>query len=53
MRTFLETYRKATARDPWKFPFGERSRAGYLLPEFGRAKRAWTAMGFDTARKKK
>jgi hypothetical protein len=52
IRMFLEQYRKAAGKDPWKFPFGERSRAGYLLPEFGRAKRAWAAMGFDTARKK-
>jgi len=51
VRAFLERYRKAVGRDPWAFTLGERSRAGYLLPEFGRAKRAWTDFGFDTKRK--
>lgn len=51
VKKFLAAYRKAVGKDPWKFPFGERSRAGYLLPEFGRAKRAWALMGFDTKRK--
>ena len=48
VRRFLELYRRATGKDPWAFTFGERSRAGYLLPEFGRARRAWAGFGFDT-----
>ena len=48
IRKFLECYRKAVGREPWHFTFRERSQAGYLLPEFGRAKRAWASFGFDT-----
>src|SRR6267142_5605803 len=48
IRRFLELYRKACGRDPWHFTFRERSQAGYLLPEFGRAKRAWASFGFET-----
>ena len=50
---FLETYRRAVGKDPWRFSAGERGRAGYLLPEFGRAKKAWASMGFDTKRPKR
>lgn len=48
VRRFLQLYRRAAGRDPWAFTFGERSRAGYLLPEFRQAKRAWAKFGFDT-----
>ena len=50
---FLEMYRKALEKDPWHFTAGERSRRGYLLPEFRRAKKEWAAMGFDTKRRKR
>jgi hypothetical protein len=51
IRGFLQLYRKGAGRDPWAFTFGERSRAGYLLPEFGRARQAWAEFGFETGRK--
>jgi hypothetical protein len=50
-REFLALYRKAVGKDPWRFGAAERSRAGYLLPEFRRAKKAWGEMGFPTRRR--
>ena len=52
VKRFLEHYAKAVGKDPWRFAFGERSKAGYLLPEFGRAKKAWASFGFDTGRRR-
>ncbi len=34
-------------RAPWKWTFGERSRVGYLLSEFRKAKRAFRDLGFE------
>lgn len=48
VRKFLDLYRKAVGKDPWRFSFRERSRAGALLPEFRRARKAWEAFGFET-----
>jgi hypothetical protein len=53
LRHFLELYRRAVGKDPWRFTHGERGRAGYLLPEFSRAKKAWSALGFETKAKRK
>ncbi len=52
VRRFLELYRKGVGKDPWRFTMGERSRAGYLLPEFGRARKAWASQGFDIKAKR-
>lgn len=51
LRAFLDLYRRAAGKDPWRFSAGERSRAGFLLPEFSRAKKAWAAAGFDVKAK--
>ena len=53
VRQFLELYRRGVAKDPWRFSFGERSRAGYALPEFRQAKKAWASFGFDTSSPRK
>ena len=34
-------------RSPWKWSFGERSRVGYLLSEFRKAKRTFREIGFN------
>jgi hypothetical protein len=34
-------------RAPWDFPLGIKWRHGLLIPEYGRAKRAWRDLGFD------
>jgi hypothetical protein len=53
LKGFLDLYRTAAGKDPWRFSAGERSRAGFLLPEFSRAKKAWAAAGFDVKAKKR
>jgi hypothetical protein len=53
LRAFLAAYRTAAGKDPWRFTAGERSRAGYLLPEFARAKKAWAKQGFATGRERR
>jgi hypothetical protein len=50
VRRFLTLYRKAAGKDPWAFTFAERARAGAMLPEWRRARKAWASFGFDTAR---
>ena len=52
IKRFLEAYRTAVGKDPWQFTRGERSRAGYLLPEFRKARKAWAAMGFKPTPRK-
>ena len=47
LKRFLSLYVKAVGREPWRFTRRERGRAGYLLPEFSRARKAWGALGFD------
>ncbi|HJN54914.1 MAG TPA: hypothetical protein QF646_00835 [Candidatus Poseidoniales archaeon] len=39
-------------RAPWRWSFGERSRVGYLLSEFRKAKRAFKNLGFEVKRPK-
>ena len=39
-------------RAPWKWTFGERSRVGYLLSEFRKAKRTFRDLGFEVKRHK-
>jgi hypothetical protein len=51
VRRMLALYRQAVGRAPWHFTRAQRSRAGYLLPEFSRAKKAWAALGFDVKEK--
>lgn len=48
VRKFLRLYREAAGKDPWAFTFRERSRAGAILPEFRRARKAWESFGFET-----
>lgn len=39
------------SRPPWEFTRGQRLMAGYLLPEFGQARKAWAEFGFDTSKR--
>ena len=48
VRRFLHLYRSAVGKDPWFFSFRDRSRAGAILPEFRRARKAWESFGFET-----
>ena len=52
LKRFLELYMKAAGCEPWRFTRKTRGRAGYLLPEFTRAPKAWAALGFDVKRKR-
>ena len=40
-------------RLPWDFPLSIKWRHGLLIPEYGRAKRAWRDLGFDVKNKEK
>ena len=38
-------------RPPWEFTASQRVMVGFLLPEFGQARKAWAKFGFDTSKK--
>ncbi len=38
-------------RPPWEFTKGQRLMVGFLLPEFGAARKAWKQLGYDTSKK--
>ena len=43
----------ALPRLPWDFPLSIKWRHGLLIPEYGRAKRAWRDLGFDVKDKER
>jgi hypothetical protein len=45
---FIKAWAADLDRAPWWWTFGERSRIGYLLPEFRRSRVAFQAWGCDT-----
>jgi hypothetical protein len=51
LRRFLVELVGRLPRRPWDFPLGQRAEAGLAIPEWGRAKKQWRAMGFDVTLK--
>ncbi len=47
---FLRAWSAELPRAPWRWGFWERSRIGYLLPEYRRSRKAFTAWGCDTGK---
>ncbi len=47
---FIRAWAARLDRAPWRWTFGERSRIGYLLPEFRRSRRAFRAWGCDVGK---
>ena len=45
--SIIKEWVKGLPRCPWKWTFGERSRLGYLLPEFKRSRVQFTKQGID------
>jgi hypothetical protein len=45
IRKILALMVKKLPREPWKFTKGQRIMHGALMPEFGKAKRAWKKIG--------
>lgn len=46
--SIIKEWVKGLPRCPWKWTFGERSRLGYMLPEFKRSRVQFTKQGIDT-----
>jgi hypothetical protein len=46
IRDLFEHVIKKVPRPPWQFTIGQRLQHGLLIPEWGRAKKAWRKLGF-------
>jgi len=44
VRAILNELRKDLPRDPWLFTMGQKFQHGFLMPEFRRARKAWTIL---------
>jgi len=46
IKRFLKAFVKALPREPWKFTLSQKLQNGLLIPEYRRARKAWSMWGF-------
>ena len=50
-KSLIDNWVASLPRCPWRWTFGERSKIGFLLPVWRKARKKFTSLGFDTSKK--